>query len=369
MLSAKDERHSLLATLWFNIAHYAVRPWPWILVARASLILLPGLKDPETGYIRVMIDYLPSSLRGLMVAAFAAAFMSTIATQLNWGASYLVNDFYRRFVRRDAGEPHYVLASRLATALLTVISAAVAFRIESIGCAWKLLIITGAGTGAVLLLRWYWWRINAWSEVSAMITAFIVSVLLQTVGRRPGQPARLDRRLRARVRGAVRRGQAAVARPTARHPDARPQRHRRGGDLPRPHAARVAHGGRITLPLELGVDERGDHEVRHVGTDLEDRRVGAGGMNPVREQDDEQVLLRIHPQRRAGEARVAERARRQAGPRARGRVGRVGGRVPAERARRDRDHALAPREVRDGLGTDQLHRVPRAAVQQHGREA
>src|ERR1041385_6688154 len=182
MLSAKDERHSLLATLWFNIAHYAVRPWPWILVALASLILFPGLKDPETGYIRVMIDYLPSSLRGLMVAAFAAAFMSTIATQLNWGASYLVNDFYRRFVRRDASEPHYVLASRLATALLTVISAAVAFRIESIGGAWKLLIITGAGTGSVLLLRWYWWRINAWSEVSAMIAAFVVSVLLQTVG-------------------------------------------------------------------------------------------------------------------------------------------------------------------------------------------
>ena len=182
MLSAKDEKHSLLATLWFNIAHYAVRPWPWILVALASLILFPGLKDPETGYIRVMIDYLPSSLRGLMVAAFAAAFMSTIATQLNWGASYLVNDFYRRFVRRDASEPHYVLASRLATALLTLISAAVAFRIESIGGAWKLLIITGAGTGAVLLLRWYWWRINAWSEVSAMITAFLVSVLLQTVG-------------------------------------------------------------------------------------------------------------------------------------------------------------------------------------------
>src|SRR5881296_1880072 len=182
MLSAKDEKHSLLATLWFNIAHYAVRPWPWILVALASLILFPGLKDPETGYIRVMIDYLPSSLRGLMVAAFAAAFMSTIATQLNWGASYLVNDFYRRFVRRDASEAHYVTASRLATALLTVISAAVAFRIESIGGAWKLLIITGAGTGAVLLLRWYWWRINAWSEVAAMITAFVVSVWLQTVG-------------------------------------------------------------------------------------------------------------------------------------------------------------------------------------------
>src|SRR2546428_14081759 len=116
-----------------------------------------------------------------MVGAFAAAFMSTIAPQLNGGASYLVNDFYRRFVRRDASEPHYVLASRLATALLTLISAAVAFRIESIGGARELLIITGAGTGAVLLLRWYLWRINARSGGSAMITAFVVSVLLQTV--------------------------------------------------------------------------------------------------------------------------------------------------------------------------------------------
>src|SRR5213594_423450 len=179
MLSAKDEKHSLLATLWFNIAHYAVRPWPWILVALASLILFPGLKDPETGYVRVMIDYLPSSLRGLMVAAFAAAFMSTIATHLNWGASYLVNDFYRRFVRRQDSESHYVLVSRVVTGVLTVVSAAVAFRIESIGGAWKLLIITGAGTGGVLLLRWYWWRINAWSEVSAMISAFVVSLFLQ----------------------------------------------------------------------------------------------------------------------------------------------------------------------------------------------
>src|SRR3989441_5043981 len=181
MLSAKDEKHSLLATLWFNIAHYAVRPWPWILVALASLILFPGLKDPETGYIRVMIDYLPSSLRGLMVAAFAAAFMSTIATQLNWGASYLVNDCYRRFLRRDATEQHYVRASQVATVLLTVVSAIATFYMSSIAGAWKLLIVTGAGTGTVLLLRWYWWRINAWSEVSAMLAAFAVSVLLQTV--------------------------------------------------------------------------------------------------------------------------------------------------------------------------------------------
>ena len=180
MLSAKDERHSLLATLWFNVAHYAIRPWPWILVGLASLILYPGLADPETGYIRVMIDHLPPSLRGLMVAAFAAAYMSTIATQLNWGASYLVNDFYRRFVRRAETEGHYVTASRWATVLLTVISIIVTFYMESIAGAWKLLIVTGAGTGGVLLLRWYWWRINAWSEIGAMLCAFVVSVLLQT---------------------------------------------------------------------------------------------------------------------------------------------------------------------------------------------
>jgi solute:Na+ symporter, SSS family len=182
MFSAKDEKHSLLATLWFNIAHYAVRPWPWILTALASLILFPRLADPETGYIRVMIEYLPASLRGLMVAAFAAAYMSTIATQLNWGASYLVNDFYRRFWKRGESERHYVRMSQVATVLLTVLSAVLTLYMDSIAGAWRVLIVTGAGTGGVLLLRWYWWRINAWSEVSAMVAAFVVSVLLQTVG-------------------------------------------------------------------------------------------------------------------------------------------------------------------------------------------
>jgi len=182
MLSAKDEKHSLLATLWFNIAHYAIRPWPWILVGLTSLILYPGLADPETGYIRVMIDYLPPSLRGLMIAAFAAAYMSTIATQLNWGASYLINDFYRRFLKPNATDAHYVAASRGATVLLTVISVVVTFYMSSIAGAWKLLLVTGAGTGGVLLLRWYWWRINAWSEVSSMVCAFVVSVALQVFG-------------------------------------------------------------------------------------------------------------------------------------------------------------------------------------------
>ncbi len=180
MFSAKDERNSLLATLWFNVAHYALRPWPWVLVGMASVILYPHLQDPESGYVRVMIDYLPASLRGLMVAAFAAAFMSTVGTQLNWGASYLVNDFYRRFIARSEPERHYVHASQIATVILTVISAVITHYMDSIAGAWKLLIVTGAGTGAVLILRWYWWRINAWSEVAAMATAFVVSIVLQT---------------------------------------------------------------------------------------------------------------------------------------------------------------------------------------------
>ena len=184
MFCAKDEKNSLLATLWFNIAHYAVRPWPWVLVGLAAVVLYqhdPAFQqDPETGYIRVMIDHLPAWLRGTMVAAFAAAYMSTVGTQLNWGASYLINDFYRRFWNRHAPDRHYVTASRVTTVLLTVISAVITRYMDSIAGAWQLLIVTGAGTGTVLILRWYWWRINAWSEVTAMAVAFVVSVALQT---------------------------------------------------------------------------------------------------------------------------------------------------------------------------------------------
>jgi Na+/proline symporter len=183
MLSAKDEKHSLIATLWFQLAHYSLRPWPWVITALAALVLYPNLQDPETGYIRVMIDHLPPQLRGLMLAGFLAAYMSTIATNLNWGASYLVNDFYRRFLRPSADERELVRVSQWATVVLTLLSAVVTFNMDSITGAWKLLIVTGAGTGGVLLLRWYWWRINAWSEVSAMACAFVVSVTLQTVFR------------------------------------------------------------------------------------------------------------------------------------------------------------------------------------------
>jgi Na+/proline symporter len=137
--------------------------------------------DKESGYIKTLLDpnVFPTYLRGFMLAAFAAAYMSTIGTQLNWGASYVINDFYRRFLQRTKTERHYVIASQLVTVLLMIISLVVTSFLESIGGAWKLLLVTGAGTGTVLLLRWFWWRINAWSEVSAMITAAVISLYLQ----------------------------------------------------------------------------------------------------------------------------------------------------------------------------------------------
>ncbi len=180
---AKDEKHSLWATLWFNIAHYALRPWPWILTALASAILYPELSragaDPEIGYIKVWVDYLPVALRGLMLAAFAAAYMSTIATQLNWGSSYVVNDFYRRFLVRDRDERHYVVTSKVATFGLMVLGASVSYVMRTVAGGWDMVVNIGAGTGAVYLLRWYWWRISAWSEVSAMGAAAVTSILVR----------------------------------------------------------------------------------------------------------------------------------------------------------------------------------------------
>src|SRR5256885_1950159 len=191
MFSAKDEKNSLGATLWFNIAHYAMRSWPWIvtgLVAVAVYSPHGGLHpsaefaaEPEKGYVMVLRDFLPPALRGLMVAAFLAAFMSTVGTQLNWGTSYLINDLYRRFIVKRGSEKHYVFVSKLFIVLLVVMSGYTAAHITSIQSAWQLLLGMGAGTGGVLLLRWYWWRINAWSEISSMVAAFVVSVSLQRV--------------------------------------------------------------------------------------------------------------------------------------------------------------------------------------------
>jgi SSS family solute:Na+ symporter len=182
IFSAKNEKHSLLATLWFNVAHYALRPWPWILVALVAVVRYQHdakfLADPETGYIRILISDLPAYLRGLMIAAFAAAYMSTIGTQLNWGASYLVNDIYKRYIKSKP-EKHYVKFSQLVTMLLMILSAIVTFYMDSIASAWQFLMAIGAGTGLVYILRWFWWRINAWSEISAMISAFVISLTLQ----------------------------------------------------------------------------------------------------------------------------------------------------------------------------------------------
>jgi len=181
MFSAKDEKNSLGATLWFNIAHYALRPWPWIVTGLVAIAVYSpngGIhpnaafaQNPEQGYVMVLRDYLPPALRGLMVAAFLAAFMSTVGTQLNWGSSYLVNDLYKRFIVRNSTEKHYVLISKIFTILLVLASGYTAMQLTSIKQGWDLVLNIGFGTGAVYILRWYWWRINAWSEISAMIAA------------------------------------------------------------------------------------------------------------------------------------------------------------------------------------------------------
>ncbi len=181
IFSAKDERNGLLSVLWFNIAHYALRPWPWILTALAAIVLYPGLQHPETGYMLIVSHHVPPALRGVVVAGFMAAFMSTVATQLNWGASYLVSDFYRRFVKTNATDQHYVVMSRVATVILVIASALVSVLLADIRSGWQAVLEVGAGTGGVYLLRWYWWRINAWSEIVAMATALVVTVGLNNL--------------------------------------------------------------------------------------------------------------------------------------------------------------------------------------------
>ena len=194
IFSARTERDGVLATLFFQVAHYAIRPWPWIVTALATVVLYPDLANREEGYVRAFVDLLPTPWRGVMLAGFAAAYMSTIATQLNWGASYLVNDVYKRFMKPVAEEKHYVAVSRVATVLLFLGSLLVTSQLESVEGAWKFLIALGAGTGLVLILRWYWWRINAWSEISAMVASFATSlVALNTIPARfPAGDPRAD---------------------------------------------------------------------------------------------------------------------------------------------------------------------------------
>ncbi|HPC35195.1 MAG TPA: Na+:solute symporter [Candidatus Marinimicrobia bacterium] len=223
MMSAKDEKHSLFATLWFTIAHYTLRPWPWIIVALAALVIMPRASstdllrqenpvlynqvveayknpnlmksdpiastpefqnfyekyentiDPGVMYPKMMLRYLPTGILGLLIATFLAAYMSTISSQLNWGTSYIINDFYRRFIRKKASEKHYVLVSRIAILLMIIFSLFVTkYFLTTISGAWEFIINASAGMGAVLILRWFWWRINAWSEIAAMIAPLII---------------------------------------------------------------------------------------------------------------------------------------------------------------------------------------------------
>jgi SSS family solute:Na+ symporter len=181
IFSAKTERDGVLATLFFQVAHYALRPWPWIITGLATVILYPTLQDKESGYVKAFVDLLPTPWRGFMLAGFAAAYMSTIGTHLNWGASYLVNDFYKRFVKKNETQKHYVNVGRVATIFLFLASIAVTSQLSSVEKAWKFLLAMGAGTGLVLILRWYWWRISAWSEISAMVVSFLASLVFMNV--------------------------------------------------------------------------------------------------------------------------------------------------------------------------------------------
>jgi len=183
IMSAKNEKHSLLATLWFNIAHYALRPWPWIIVAMCSLVMYPqlGAEQKGQGFVMAIADCLPPGLVGLLLAAFLAAYMSTISTQLNWGCSYIINDLYRPFIRPGAEERTYVRISRVTTFLLMACSLFVTSKLGRISDAWKFILECSGGIGLVLILRWFWWRVNAWSEIAALLAPFAVYPVLKFV--------------------------------------------------------------------------------------------------------------------------------------------------------------------------------------------
>ena len=198
IFSTRNENEAVKASLLFNVLHYVVRPWPWIIVAIASMAMYPGLKDPELGYPMLMVELLPAGLLGLLVVSFMAAFMSTLSTHLNWGASYLVSDIYKRFLRQNASDAEYVTASRITIVLLLLITYFISGMMESVKGAWEILISVGSGTGLVYMLRWFWKRINPWSEISAMSAAFIFSLGLKYLSLQEGpfkpwldQPAKM----------------------------------------------------------------------------------------------------------------------------------------------------------------------------------
>ena len=202
MLASRSEKDAVAGTLLFNAAHYALRPWPWIIVALASLLVYPTLDDIARALPHVdrslighdmaypaMLRFLPPGMLGLMIAGLLAAYVSTISTHLNWGTSYIVHDLYRRFLKPGASESHYVLVGRLVTAGLMVVAALLTFVLETAQTSFNLLLSIGAGTGLLYLLRWFWWRINAWSEVAAMASSFVVALALFLAGRQGSAPA------------------------------------------------------------------------------------------------------------------------------------------------------------------------------------
>ena len=199
MLSARDEKNAVWATFLFNFMHYALRPWPWILIALASIVVFPNLESLQQAFPNIdpgvinddlaypaMLSYLPAGLLGLMVASLVAAFMSTISSHLNWGSSYIVNDFYRRFINPDASQKKLVFAGRLTTLVLMFLSGVLALFLSNALQAFQILLQIGAGTGLLFILRWYWYRINIYSELTAMIVSFVVALYLQILHERLG---------------------------------------------------------------------------------------------------------------------------------------------------------------------------------------
>ena len=197
MLSAKNEKHAIGATLFFNIAHYAVRPWPWIIIALSSLIIFPQIQDMQAAFPHIPVDkleddlaysamltYLPQGLTGLVMASLIAAVMSTLSTHLNWGSSYVVNDFYGRFLRPEATDKELVAVGRISTVVLMVLAAFLALALSNALEAFNILLQIGAGTGLIFILRWFWWRINAYTEISGMVISFLVAIFFELLNPR-----------------------------------------------------------------------------------------------------------------------------------------------------------------------------------------
>jgi solute:Na+ symporter, SSS family len=177
LAASKTEAEAEKASWFFNILHYIIRTWPWILVALVALVIYPNLEDKELGYPKLMLEFLPPALLGLVVASLIAAFMSTVSTSINWGASYLTNDLYKRFIKPDASQGELVLSGRIASVIVTVLGAIAAFFAQDITTVFRLVIAIGTGPGLVLILRWFWWRINAAAELSAMVAGFIIGLI------------------------------------------------------------------------------------------------------------------------------------------------------------------------------------------------